>query len=211
VALNPSIDALRRQFGPAIGRALVSCGDTIVYVDAARIRDVLHWLQRTPGQQYNYLVDVTAVEYRDPERPLEVVYELFSLDRHAQLRVKAELAKDALEIDSVVPLWSGANWLEREVYDMFGITFRGHPDLRRILMWETYAEGYPLRKDFPLRGRFSRAEQVRQALGASPEAHYSMDELNIADAYHELPEDMRERLARGERARVKGSDREREA
>lgn len=211
MALNPSIDALRRQFGPAIGRALVSCGDTIVYVDAARIRDVLHWLQRTPGQQYNYLVDVTAVEYRDPERPLEVVYELFSLDRHAQLRVKAELAKDALEIDSVVPLWSGANWLEREVYDMFGITFRGHPDLRRILMWETYAEGYPLRKDFPLRGRFSRAEQVRQALGASPEAHYSMDELNIADAYHELPEDMRERLARGERARVKGSDREREA
>jgi NADH-quinone oxidoreductase subunit C len=125
--------------------------------------------------------------------------------------VKAELAKGALEIDSVVPLWNGANWLEREVYDMFGISFRGHPDLRRILMWETYAEGHPLRKDFPLRGRFSRAEQVRQALGASPEAHYSMDELNIADAYHELPEDMRERLARGERGRVQGSEPEREA
>ncbi len=207
--LNPSIDALRRQFGPAIGRALVSCGDTIVYVDAGRVREVLGWLKQTPGQQYNYLVDVTAVEYRDPERPLEVVYELFSLDRRAQLRVKAELAKEALEIDSVVPLWNGANWLEREVFDMFGITFRGHPDLRRILMWETYAEGHPLRKDFPLRGRFSRAEQVRQALGVNPEAQYSMDELHIADAYHELPEDMRERLARGERGRVKGSDLER--
>jgi NADH-quinone oxidoreductase subunit C len=209
--VNPSVEALRRQFGRTIGRALVSCGDTIVYVDAARVREVLRWLKETPGQQYNYLVDVTAVEYRDPERPLEVVYELFSLDRHAQLRVKAELAKDALEIESVVPLWNGANWLEREVYDMFGISFRGHPDLRRILMWETYAEGHPLRKDFPLRGRFSRAEQVRQALGANPEAHYSMDELNIADAYHELPEDMRERLAQGERGRVKGPEREREA
>jgi NADH-quinone oxidoreductase subunit C len=71
-------------------------------------------------------------------------------------------------------------------------------------MWETYAEGYPLRKDFPLRGRFSRAEQVRQALNANPEAHYSMEELSIAGAYQELPQDMRERLARGERGRIPG-------
>src|SRR5256885_13935660 len=73
------------------------------------------------------------------------------------------------------------------------------PDLRRILMWETYAEGYPLRKDFPLRGRFSRAEQVRQALNANPEAHYSLEELSIAEAGGELPDDMRDRLRRGER------------
>jgi NADH-quinone oxidoreductase subunit C len=66
-------------------------------------------------------------------------------------------------------------------------------------MWETYAEGYPLRKDFPLRGRFSRSEQVRQALNVRPEAHYSMEELSIADAYQDLPADMRERLRRGER------------
>jgi NADH-quinone oxidoreductase subunit C len=114
--------------------------------------------------------------------------------------VKALLPKDRpLALDSVVPLWAGANWLEREVYDMFGVTFRGHPDLRRILMWETYAEGYPLRKDFPLRGHFSRAEQTRQALAANPEAHYSLEELSIADAYDELPADVRERLSRGER------------
>jgi len=120
-----------------------------------------------------------------------------------QLCVKVELPKDGdLKVDSVVPLWQGANWLEREVFDMFGISFRGHPDLRRILMWETYAEGYPLRKDFPLRGRFSRSEQVRQALHANPEAHYSLEELSIADAYEDLPRDMQDRIAKGERQAV---------
>jgi NADH-quinone oxidoreductase subunit C len=123
-----------------------------------------------------------------------------SLERRTDLRVKVELdPRGDLAIDSVVPLWQGADWLEREVFDMFGVTFRGHPDLRRILMWETYAEGYPLRKDFPLRGRFSRAEQVRQALNANPEAHYSMEELSIAEASGDLPDDMRDRLRRGER------------
>jgi len=201
--MNPSADALKRQFGSAIRRVTESCGDTIVHVDPARLRDVLAWLKDTPGQEYRYLVDVTAVEYRDPELPIEIVYELFALGSKAALRVKAPLAKDGpLEVDSVVPLWAGANWMEREVYDMFGISFRGHPDLRRILMWETYAEGHPLRKDFPLRGRLSRSEQVRQALNANPEAHYSLEELGIAEAYRELPGEMRERLARGERARV---------
>src|SRR5256885_13676592 len=78
------------------------------------------------------------------------------------------------------------------------------PDLRRILMWETYAEGYPLRKDFPLRGRFSRAEQVRQALNANPEAHYSLEELAIAEAGGGLPDDMRGRLRGGGRGGIPG-------
>lgn len=175
-------------------------GDTIVYVAREHLLDAMTWLKTTPGQDFNYLVDVTAVEYRDRERPLEVVYFLRSLERRADIRIKVELnPADELVVDSVYHLWHGADWLEREVFDMFGITFRGHPDLRRILMWETYAEGYPLRKSFPLRGRFSRAEQVRQALNANPEAHYSMEELSIAEAGGDLPDDMRERLRRGER------------
>ena len=198
--MNPSAEALRQQFGDAIRRVTQSNGATIVVVTRAKAAEILRWLKDTPGQQYDYLADVTAVEHRDGERPLEVVYQLFSLARSVALRVKVELPKDRpLEVDTVVPLWRGADWLEREVYDMFGITFRGHPDLRRILMWETYAEGYPLRKDFPLRGRFSRSEQVRQALNANPEAHYSMEELSIAEASHDLPADMRDRLAKGER------------
>jgi NADH-quinone oxidoreductase subunit C len=193
--MNPSADALKRQFGAAVGRVTESCGDTIVYVHAARSHEILKWLKETPGQEYNYLVDVTAVEYRDTELPLEVIYELFSLPHRRPLRVKVALSKDRpLEVDSVVPIWAGANWLEREVYDMFGVRFRGHPDLRRILMWENYAEGHPLRKDFPLRGRFSRSEQVRQALSSDLEAHYSFEELSIKGAAPYLPAQVRRDL-----------------
>jgi NADH-quinone oxidoreductase subunit C len=203
-ALSPSLGPLREAFGPAIARHFISSGQTVVYLARDRAHEILAWLKGTPGQEYNYLTDVTAVDYRDPERPLEVVYQLRSLGRKADLRLKIALDKRApLEVQSVYDLWRGADWLEREVYDMFGVTFVGHPDLRRILMWETYAEGYPLRKDFPLRGHFSRAEQTRQALAANPEAHYSLEELSIAESYGELPKEMQERLARGERGFLK--------
>lgn len=205
--MNPTAAALQATFGTAIGRAVDVCGDTIVVVTPARGKEILRWLKDTPSQRYNYLVDITAVEYRDRECPLEIVWFLRSLESKANLRVKVELdARRELVVDSVVDLWAGANWLEREIYDMFGVTFTGHPDLRRILMWETYAEGHPLRKDFPLRGRFSRSEQVRQALNANPEAHYSLEELSIAETYDELPADMRERLRKGERARIPNSE-----
>jgi NADH-quinone oxidoreductase subunit C len=198
------VETLRARFGSAIVRHAVSCGDTMVYVETARAHEVLAWLRDDPAQAFNYLTDVTAVEYRDLERPLEVVWQLRSLGRRADLRIKVELDKaQPLEVDSVFDLWRGADWLEREVFDMFGVTFRGHPDLRRILMWDTYAEGFPLRKDFPLRGHFSRAEQTRQALAANPEAHYSLEELSIAAAYDELPVDMKDRLAHGERGTVR--------
>jgi NADH-quinone oxidoreductase subunit C len=189
--INPSAATLTKRFGDAVRRAFVSCGDSVVVVAPESVHEVLEWLKTAPGEEYDYLVDITAVEYRDRERPIEVVYQLWSLDRRSLLRVKAELPKDSpLEVATVTDLWAGANWLEREVWDMFGIRFRGHPDLRRILMWETYSEGHPLRKDFPLRGRFSRSEQVRRALSGDLETHYSLEELSIKEAGSLLPADM---------------------
>ena len=197
---NPTAAALRARFGDAIGRVDVVWGETTVYIHPDRVGEIVRWLHDDAGQQYDYLSDVTAVEYRDPEQALEVVWHLRSLPFRRFLRLKAELPKHRpLETESVWPIFRGADWLERECYDMFGVKFRGHPDLRRILMWEQYREGFPLRKDFPLRGRFSRAEQLRQVLAANPEARYSMEELSIADAFEDLPEDMRRRLAAGER------------
>jgi NADH-quinone oxidoreductase subunit C len=199
---NPSVAALRAQFGTVIGRHDVTWGETTVWVDATRIREIALWLRDDPAQQYDYLVDVTAVEHRDTTLPMEMVWHLRSLPYRRFLRLKAALDGSAdLEVPSIEPVYKSANWLEREVYDMFGIRFAGHSDLRRILLWESYAEGFPLRKDFPLRGRFSRAEQLSQVLNANPEAPYSMEELSVADAFHELPADMRARLLRetGER------------
>lgn len=196
---NPSATALKEQFGDAVQRIDVVWGETTVIVDKARLHDIVRWLHDDPSQRYDYLSDVTAVEFRDLEQPLEVVWHLRSLPWRRFLRVKVLLEKGAaLDVPSVWDIYTGADWLERECFDMFGIAFNGHPDLRRLLMWESYKEGFPLRKDFPLRGRFSRSEQLRQALAANPEARYSKDELSIADAFEDLPADMRRRLGSGE-------------
>ena len=197
---NPSAGALKTQFGDAIISSMVGWGETTVVVADRSIHDVIEWLRDDPSQRYDYLSDVTAVEFRDLEVPIEVVWHLRSLPYRRFLRVKTQLKKGApLEVASVWDLFKGADWLERECYDMFGIKFAGHPDLRRILMWEQYKEGFPLRKDFPLRGRFSRSEQLRQALAANPEARYSMEELSIAQAFEDLPSEMKRRLGSGEK------------
>jgi len=197
---NPSAAALKQQFGDAILRSAVVWGETTVFVARERVGEIIRWLHDDKSQQYDYLADVTAIEYRETEVPIEVVWHLRSLPYRRFLRIKTELQKGSpLEVDSVWSIYHGADWLERECYDMFGIKFLGHPDLRRLLMWEQYKEGYPLRKDFPLRGRFSRSEQLRQALAANPESRYSMEELTVAEAFTDIPDDMRHRLASGER------------
>jgi NADH-quinone oxidoreductase subunit C len=197
---NPSAAALQERFAGAVQRVDVVWGETTVIVAAAQLLEIVRWLHDDPGQRYDYLSDVTAVEYRDVEEPIEVVWHLRSLPFRRFLRLKVKLAKGAaLEVPSVWSVYRGADWLERECYDMFGIRFSGHPDLRRLLMWEQYKEGFPLRKDFPLRGRFSRSEQLRQALAANPEARYSKEELTIAQAFEDLPDDMRRRLNTGEK------------
>ena len=197
-AANPSGEALREKFTGAVQRIDVVWGETTVIVDRARLLEIVQWLRDEPSQQYDMLCDVTAVEFRDPELPLEVVWHLRSLSFRRFLRLKVLLERtQPLVVPSVWSVYKGADWLERECYDMFGLRFEGHPDLRRILMWEGYREGFPLRKDFPMRGRFSRSEQLRQALSANPEARYSMEELSIAQAYEDLPDEMRRRLSKG--------------
>jgi NADH-quinone oxidoreductase subunit C len=199
-AANPSADALRAKFGGAVLRVDVVWGETTVIIERARVQEIVRWLHDDPSQRYEYLSDLTGVEFRDAEQPVEVVWHLRSIAYRRFLRLKVQLQRgQPLEVPSVWPVYKGADWLERECYDMFGIRFTGHPDLRRILMWEQYKEGFPLRKDFPLRGRFSRAEQLRQALAANPEARYSMEELSIADAFEDLPQEMRNRLRSGEK------------
>ncbi|MEP6589672.1 MAG: NADH-quinone oxidoreductase subunit C [Gemmatimonadota bacterium] len=191
-----SVAALQARFSDGVVRHRLVNGQHVVHLAPGTAKAALAWLQVDPAQRFNYLTDITCVEYRDPELELEVVYQLRSLSRRVDLRAKIGLDPEGpLSVETVTDLWKGAEWLEREVWDMFGVVFRGHGDLRRILMWETYAEGHPLRKSFPLRGHWSRAEQTRQALDANPEAHYSLEELSIAEAYRELPKDVQARLA----------------
>jgi len=174
---HPSVLALLHRFPDAILRHEIAAGDqSVVWLDPDRNLEILRFLRDDENHRYDLLADVTAVDFGGG-RPLTVVYQLWSITHRRQLRLKCELPLSRLAIDSVEPLWKTANWLEREVFDLFGITFRGHPDLRRILMPENYAEGHPLRKDFPLRGRFSRAEQTRRALTQDPLDYYIPEEL----------------------------------
>jgi NADH-quinone oxidoreductase subunit C len=176
---HPAVAALRNRFGDAVlHHTIVGRDEHVIYIPADRNREILGWLRNEAGHRYDLLLDVTAVDWGGG-RPLEVVYQLISVEQNQVLRVKATLPLAALEIDSVVALWNSANWMEREAFDMFGIHFRGHPDLRRILMPNNYAEGHPLRKDFPLRGRFSRAEQTRRALSMAVEDFYTPHELEV--------------------------------
>lgn len=176
---HPSVDALRAQFGEAIGLHTVMAGDEhVVYVDATASFEILSWLRSDSAQAFDLCKDITAVDYGG-NRPLELFYELWSISNKRQLRVKVLLPLDDLEVDSVYAIWRTADWLEREVFDMFGINFRNHPDMRRILMPDNYAEGHPLRKDFPLRGRFSRAEQTRRALEMDVEDFYTPGEMDV--------------------------------
>ena len=140
------VKRLRARFGDALLEASTYLGQNYFVVEAAQIGAICAFLKQE--EQFNMLTDVTAVDY--PKRPkrFEVIYQLYSFPRNERLRVKAQVAENET-IASVTSVWEGANWLEREAYDMFGITFQGHPDLRRILLPEEW-QGFPLRKDYSI-------------------------------------------------------------
>jgi NADH-quinone oxidoreductase subunit D len=172
------VEDLRSRFGQAIRSIETDAeGQPVVFIDPSKNVEVLEYLRESHG--FDMLKDVTGLDLGGG-RPIQVVYELWATKDSRPLRVKAEVPPDSPKLDSAFGLWRAANWLEREAYDMFGFKFEGHPDPRRILMPENYDEGYPLRKDFPLRGRFTRAEQTRRALSQDLEDIYSLEELKAA-------------------------------
>jgi len=124
-------------------------GEHTCKVSPDLLHDLMVWLK---SEGFDYLVDISSLDYFDQDPRFEVVYELFSYSFEEHLRVKCAISEDEARVPTVSDLWSTANWHEREVFDMMGIQFDGHPDLRRILMWEGYPF-FPLRKDFPLEGR----------------------------------------------------------
>ena len=127
-------------------------GEVVVVVERAAIGGALRTLRDHPELRFEMLSDLTVVDYHGRAPRFEVVYQLYSITHNHRLRVKVPLPEEDPVVPSAAPLWKSANWAEREAWDMFGIRFAGHPDLRRILMYPEF-EGHPLRKDYPVDGR----------------------------------------------------------
>lgn len=123
-----------------------------VSVKRERLLDICRYLYDDPDLSMNYLADLCGVDYPSRKYRFEVVYNLYSLKYNHRVILKAQIPQDDPSVESVVQIWNGANWHERETCDMYGIVFKGHPDLRRILMPEDW-EGFPQRKDYPLKGQ----------------------------------------------------------
>ena len=143
------VKALKAEFDEAIGEALEFLGQVSVRVERERLVEVCEFLKQNQQTQFDYLSDLTCVHY--PERgatPFEVVYNLFSIELNQRIRLKVN-TDESVGVASVTGVWPSANWMEREVYDLFGVPFRGHPDLRRLLLPQDWS-GHPLRKDYPL-------------------------------------------------------------
>ena len=151
--LRSVAERLQRQFPRDVLAVTEFRGDLSVTVRKTALLPVGRFLKQEPDLAFDYIVHVSSVDYpTEPER-FEVIYEVYSIRRRQRIRFKTRVSEADGEVDSLCSVWHGANFMEREVYDMMGIRFHGHPDLRRILMPDEYEEGFPLRKDFPLQGR----------------------------------------------------------
>ena len=161
-----SIEQLTSRLGSFIQSSSEFRGENTYFIAPENNVEVLKILKEE--FDFSYLVDLTAVDYLGIKTPrFEIVYYLHRFgedyEDNTRIRIKTKLSEESLSIDSATSLWSGADWLEREVFDMFGIVFNGHPDLRRILMPEDYEE-YPLRKDFDVRNREPSKRSFQKAM-----------------------------------------------
>jgi len=148
------LEELSRTFPGKLREAPGLAGDDVLLVDSDVLVECARLLKQKP-LDYAMLLDLTCVDYLAGEAVLEMVYTFFSLSRGRRLRLKARLPQNDLRVDSLTNLWKNADWLEREVFDLFGVRFEGHPDLRRIQLYDGF-EGHPLRKSYPLRRRQPR-------------------------------------------------------
>ena len=152
---NPAIERLKVFDPDAVEGVLVFRGETSVLIRADRLLKVAEFLRDEMDLSFKYLSDVTAVDYFPNDPRFETIYHLYSIEHNKRLRLKVKLGSDDPTVDSMVPIWPGAQAFECELYDLFGIHFTNHPDLRRLLMPEDW-EGYPLRKDYPVQGNITR-------------------------------------------------------
>jgi len=148
---QPELACLLAWNAGAITGAKFDRNELTIWVDRTSLREACLTLKNNPHLQYNALSDITCVDWYPNEPRFEVVYQLFSIPNKKYLRLKVKLSGSDASVDSLVPIWPGANFFEREVFDLFGVRFDEHPNLTRIMMPDNW-EGHPLRKDYPVEG-----------------------------------------------------------
>jgi NADH-quinone oxidoreductase subunit C len=147
---SPNLQYIQEKLGEKVLETLVSQGDEIVILDRRETRESFRFLKEDAKLAFDFLSDITAVDYWKKKEPrFEVVYQLLSLLGRRRLRVRIPVPENDPTVESLMPLWRGANFMEREVWDLFGIRFTDHPDLRRVLLYDEF-QGHPLRKDYPV-------------------------------------------------------------
>ena len=149
---NVVVEQLRSWNSQAVAHVVEYRGETTIVVPRELLRAAAERCKEDPALNFNLLSDATCVDRFPVEPRFELNYHLVSIPRRARLRLRTSVSAQQPIIDSLCPVWPGANWLEREIFDLFGIRFEGHPDLRRILLPEEF-EGAPLRRDFPVEGK----------------------------------------------------------
>lgn len=143
---------IRSRFADSVQEIIEAVGEVTVVAKREGLVELMTFLRDEPSLRFNYLSDIGGLDLGEFASPrFAIAYQLYSLEHNHRLRVKVFVEEDDAVVPTMWGVWKTSNWLEREIYDMFGVTFEGHPDLRRILMPADY-EGYPLRKDFPLKG-----------------------------------------------------------
>ncbi len=149
---NVTINKLNARFLDSIVETHSYRGDDTAIVKKEDLLEICTFLRDDEELLYNFMMDLTAVDYLGREPRFEVVYHLYSLTYNRRFRIKTLVSESECSVDSIVPIWISANWFEREAYDLYGIIFKGHPELRRILLYEEF-QGHPLRKDYPIKKR----------------------------------------------------------